>query len=69
MTNVCRPGSPVARDAASLLVAADLEPRRVWLVEPDCICFVNQSGKARSAFVRVDGPSVIIDAIVDGWPV
>jgi hypothetical protein len=70
MTNVCSPGSAVARDATLLLVAADLEPKRVYLVEPDVVCFVNAAGKARTTYLRADGPhKVVVEATVDGWPV
>lgn len=69
MSNVCSASSSCGRHAARLLADAGLQPLRVYLVEPDKVCFITYAYKARTAYVRAHGNGMIVEAAVDGWPV
>lgn len=66
----CPVSSPVAQDALEMLTAAGLKPLRVYVVEPDTICYVNVRYQARTAYIKAKGlGAVVIEAAVDGWPI
>lgn len=63
--------SAIARDAMAILKAALVNPpaRRVWLVEPDRICYEDNAGAARTAFIRYDKGTIVLELLVTGWPI